>query len=209
MLIMSDIALLIISLGIILVGAELFVNGVEWLGKLFNLSEGAVGSVLAAVGTALPETIIPVIAILFARGSEGKEIGIGAILGAPLMLSTLAMFVTGIAVFAFKTRRRTGTKVMGDYSSMCRDLGFFMIVYHRCITSWCNSAGIANLAVNYRRLHGDRLYLVRICHADPGKGPGVRDGHSSLLFCPASLNTTGRMGFIAGSNRALVYSNGS
>lgn len=126
---MSDIALLIISLGIVLAGAELFVNGVEWLGKLFNLSEGAVGSVLAAVGTALPETIIPVIAILFARGTEGKDIGIGAILGAPLMLSTLAMFVTGVAVFVFKNRRRSGTKVRGDYSSMCRDLGFFMIVY--------------------------------------------------------------------------------
>jgi len=126
---MSDIALLIISLGIILVGAEIFVNGVEWLGKLFNLSEGAVGSVLAAVGTALPETVIPLIAILFARGSEGKDIGIGAILGAPLMLATLAMFVTGIAVFVFKSRRRTGTKVVADYSSMSRDLGFFMIVY--------------------------------------------------------------------------------
>ncbi|MEA4923879.1 MAG: sodium:calcium antiporter [Syntrophomonadaceae bacterium] len=126
---MSDIALLIISLGIVLAGAELFVNGVEWLGKLFNLSEGAVGSVLAAVGTALPETIIPVIAIVFTRGTEGKEIGIGAILGAPLMLSTLAMFVTGIAVIVFKNRRRTGTKVTGDYSSMSRDLGFFMIVY--------------------------------------------------------------------------------
>ncbi len=126
---MSDIALLIISLGIVLAGAELFVNGVEWLGKLFNLSEGAVGSVLAAVGTALPETIIPVIAIVFTRGAEGKEIGIGAILGAPLMLSTLAMFVTGIAVLVFKNRRRTGTKVTGDYSSMSRDLGFFMIVY--------------------------------------------------------------------------------
>jgi hypothetical protein len=55
---MTDIVLLVVSLVIILAGAELFVNGVEWLGKLFNLSEGAVGSVLAAVGTALPETII-------------------------------------------------------------------------------------------------------------------------------------------------------
>lgn len=126
---MSDIVILIISLGIILAGAELFVNGVEWLGKLFNLSEGAVGSVLAAVGTALPETIIPIIAILFAPGETGKAIGIGAILGAPLMLSTLAMFVTGIAVFIFKNRRTHGSKVMGDYSSMCRDLGFFMIVF--------------------------------------------------------------------------------
>jgi cation:H+ antiporter len=130
---MSEIALLVISLGIILLGAELFVNGVEWLGKIFNLSEGAVGSVLAAVGTALPETIIPIIAILFAGPESGKEIGIGAILGAPLMLSTLAMFVTGMAVIIFARRRRTGLKVVADYSSMSRDLGFFMIVYTMAI----------------------------------------------------------------------------
>lgn len=126
---MSHIALLIISLGIILLGAELFVNGVEWLGKIFNLSEGAVGSVLAAVGTALPETLIPIIAILFSRGGAGVEIGIGAILGAPLMLSTLAMFVTGVAVYIFSKRRTAGTKVHCDYSSMRRDLLFFIIVY--------------------------------------------------------------------------------
>jgi cation:H+ antiporter len=127
--IMSDITFLVISLGIILLGAELFVNGVEWFGKLFDLSEGAVGSVLAAVGTALPETIIPIVAIVFARGPEGKEIGIGAILGAPLMLSTLAMFATGLAVIVFKKRRRTGTKVLANYSSMSRDISFFMIVF--------------------------------------------------------------------------------
>ena len=51
-----EILLLFISLILILVAAELFVNSVEWLGKLLNLSEGAVGSVLAAIGTALPET---------------------------------------------------------------------------------------------------------------------------------------------------------
>ncbi|MDD4775534.1 MAG: sodium:calcium antiporter [Syntrophomonas sp.] len=126
---MNDIVLLVISLGIILIGAELFVNGVEWLGKLFNLSEGAVGSVLAAVGTALPETIIPIIAIVFSHNGAGHDIGIGAILGAPLMLSTLAMFVTGVAVFVFRRRRVTGTQVHCDYSSMRRDLTFFLIIY--------------------------------------------------------------------------------
>jgi cation:H+ antiporter len=60
----KSIAILVISLGIILLGAEVFVNGIEWLGKKLNLSEGAVGSVLAAVGTALPETLIPIIAIV-------------------------------------------------------------------------------------------------------------------------------------------------
>jgi len=131
--IMSCIVMLVISLGIILIAAEVFVNGVEWLGNKLNLSEGAVGSVLAAVGTALPETIIPIIAILFSHGSEGHEIGIGAILGAPLMLATLAMFVTGIAVLVFSRVRRQGKKVVADYSSMSRDLGFFIIVYSAAI----------------------------------------------------------------------------
>lgn len=129
---MNSSALLIISLGIILLGAELFVNGVEWLGKIFNLSEGAVGSVLAAVGTALPETLIPIIAIVFGH-QAGEEIGIGAILGAPLMLATLAMFVTGMAVIVFQRKRKSGTKVLANYSTMSRDLGFFIIVFTAAI----------------------------------------------------------------------------
>lgn len=126
---MENIAFLMLSFGIILVGAEVFVNGIEWFGKKLNLSEGAVGSVLAAVGTALPETIIPIMAIVFGSGAVGHEIGIGAILGAPLMLATLAMFVTGVAVIIFRKKRIYGARVVADYSSMSRDLGFFIIVY--------------------------------------------------------------------------------
>lgn len=127
---MSDIVILLFSLGIILAGAEVFVNGVEWLGHKLNLSEGAVGSVLAAVGTALPETIIPIIAIFFGNGNgTGHEIGIGAILGAPLMLSTLAMFVTGAAVVVFKGRRVHRLQVRADCTSMSRDLSFFLAVF--------------------------------------------------------------------------------
>ncbi len=126
---MASIAILVISLGVILIGAEVFVNGIEWLGHKLNLSEGAVGSVLAAVGTALPETIIPIIAIVFSAGDAGHEIGIGAILGAPLMLATLAMFVSGIAVLVFKNRRIHGSAVVADYSTMSRDLSFFLVIY--------------------------------------------------------------------------------
>ncbi len=54
----------------ILGGAELFTNGVEWVGEGFGLSEGAVGSVLAAIGTALPETLLPLVAIL--RRARGR-----------------------------------------------------------------------------------------------------------------------------------------
>src|SRR5450755_4693601 len=90
--------LLAAAFAVILVGAELFTNAVEWFGHLFGLAEGAVGSVLAAVGTALPETMIPLVAIVFGAGSRSDAVGIGAILGAPFMLATLAMFVTGLAV---------------------------------------------------------------------------------------------------------------
>ena len=114
-----DIVLLVGSLAIILVAAELFTNGIEWFGHKLNLAEGAVGSVLAAVATAMPETLIPVIAILgpVILGGTATEssqaVGVGAILGAPFMLSTLAMFVTGIAViiFARRGRRRTDMRV--------------------------------------------------------------------------------------------------
>src|SRR5436190_8826549 len=93
-------AWLAVSLIVILYGAELFTNGVEWIGEGFGLSEGAVGSVLAAVGTALPETLLPLIAIVSGHAA-GDEIGTGAIIGAPFMLTTLAMVVIAVAVLVY------------------------------------------------------------------------------------------------------------
>src|SRR5947209_11103809 len=104
--------LLALSLAIILGGCDLFTNGVEWAGKKLRLSEGAVGSVLAAVGTCLPETLIAILAIVFGeRSGGGDAVGIGAILGAPLMLSTLAFFITGAAVIIFSMRGTRGRRM--------------------------------------------------------------------------------------------------
>lgn len=60
-----DLVILIFTLIFIVACSELFTNGIEWLGQRLQLSEGVVGSVLAAVGTALPETLIPVVALIF------------------------------------------------------------------------------------------------------------------------------------------------
>ncbi len=68
-----SVLLLIFALGIILLSAELFTNGVEWFGRRYELGEGAVGSVLAAVGTALPETLVPIIAIVFTGRPGGRR----------------------------------------------------------------------------------------------------------------------------------------
>ncbi len=121
--------ILFTSLIIILIAAELFVNAIEWLGKLLKLSEGAVGSVLAAIGTALPETLIPIIALLSGDNVHANEIGIGSILGAPLMLSTLTMFVTGCAVIVFKKKRKHHDKVMVNTENISHDLKFFIFAF--------------------------------------------------------------------------------
>ncbi|HET9462800.1 MAG TPA: sodium:calcium antiporter, partial [Thiobacillus sp.] len=85
---------------LILVAAEIFVNALEHLGEKLNISEGVTGSLFAAVGTAMPETLVPLLAIFAGTGNAAinQEIGVGAILGAPLMLSTLTLFLMSVAV---------------------------------------------------------------------------------------------------------------
>jgi cation:H+ antiporter len=124
-----DAAVLAAAFLTILLGAELFTNGIEWFGKKLDLAEGAVGSVLAAVGTALPETMIPLIAILFTGGAAANEVGVGAILGAPFMLSTLAMFVTGIAVLGVARRRPNGDEMLVDAGVLIHDVRTFVLAY--------------------------------------------------------------------------------
>jgi cation:H+ antiporter len=132
---MTDVLILLVSLVVILFAAELFTNGIEWMGRKLGLGEGAVGSVLAAVGTALPETLIPIIAILFATGEGAHEVGVGAILGAPFMLATLAMFVTGVGVLSFRARRSTGTSLAVDTVVLAHDLRYFFIGYSLAIAA--------------------------------------------------------------------------
>src|SRR5689334_21521774 len=130
-----DLLVLLVSFLIILAGAELFTNGIEWFGHKLGLAEGAVGSVLAAVGTALPETMIPIIAILFAGQEHSNEIGVGAILGAPFMLATLAMFVTGAAVMIQARHREAGDVMPVDPKVLWAYMRTFVIAYGLAIAA--------------------------------------------------------------------------
>jgi cation:H+ antiporter len=121
--------LLLIALGIILLGATVFTNGLEWFGKKMNLSDGAVGSIFAAVGTALPETLVPIVAIMFGSTEAGHKIGVGAIIGAPFMLGTLAFFISGMAVILNRAKRDDYPIMRVDTIVMRRDMEFFLILY--------------------------------------------------------------------------------
>jgi cation:H+ antiporter len=123
---------LVLSAAAIVVAAALFVNAVEMLGDRLNLGEGAVGSVLAAVGTALPETMIPIVAVAasFLTGaSAAGDIGVGAILGAPFLLATLAMFVAGVSVLAFRRPRESDDEVVVDEGTAKRDMLYFLFFF--------------------------------------------------------------------------------
>ena len=125
----TSILALVAALLVILFSCEVFTNGIEWLGCRLGMSETATGSILAAVGTATPETVIPMIAIFLGSEAEGEEIGEGAILGAPFMLGTLAMFVGGIAVLLAYRAGRRGPKLELHKGHIERDLRFFMMAY--------------------------------------------------------------------------------
>ena len=122
------IVILLVATGIILLGAETFTNALEHLGERLKLSEGITGSIFAAIGTALPESMVPVIAILGSTGSEAvrHEVGMGAIIGAPLLLSTLAFFL--MAVFASQQRGWTG-EFKPEPTGLNRDLTWFLLAF--------------------------------------------------------------------------------
>jgi len=120
----AEVLLLALSFAVILAGALLFTNAVEWIGHRLALGEGAVGSLLAAVGTAMPETLIAIVALLDA--TEGAEqVAIGAIVGAPFLLGTLAMGLIGLFAHLYRHRRDQGVGLSVHRPTVERDLLFF------------------------------------------------------------------------------------
>lgn len=124
-----ELIILLVSLLVIIVAAEIFTNAIESLGAKLKFSEGVTGSIFAAVGTALPETMVPLVAIFAGTSAAvSEEVGVGAILGAPFMLSTLAMFLVGMAAIIFKGRRGKGF-IEPEPTGYRRDLQFFLFTF--------------------------------------------------------------------------------
>ena len=119
---------LVVMLVVILVAAEIFTNALEHLGEKLKISEGVTGSLFAAVGTALPETMVPLLALLAGtqNAAVNEEIGVGAILGAPLMLSTLSLSLLAFAVLA---KRGAKGEFHPEKTGLLRDLNFFLAAF--------------------------------------------------------------------------------
>lgn len=123
-------ALLLTCAAVIYISCEYFVNGIEWLGRHFKIGETATGSVLAAFGTALPESAVTLAAVAFANSPAQKQIGVGAALGGPLVLATISYGVVGLVLFccAKKLSRKT-TMLETNQKRLSRDQGWFLCIF--------------------------------------------------------------------------------
>lgn len=127
----SILVLFLLSVVAIYFASEYFVNGIEWLGRRLKLGATATGTVLAAFGTALPESAVTFVAVVFGRDAAHKDIGVGAALGGPLVLATIAYAAVGIALFANRRRLGRGARltVRVDHRRLARDQAWFLALF--------------------------------------------------------------------------------
>jgi len=116
------------SAAVIYLACELFVNGVEWIGHRFDVGQKATGTILAAFGTALPESVITFVAVAFGATPGQKQIGVGAALGGPLVLATIAYAVAGWTLIAAKRPLKTAS-AEADFKGLSRDQAWFLAIF--------------------------------------------------------------------------------
>ncbi|MEE1792226.1 sodium:calcium antiporter [Streptomyces sp. BE308] len=131
---MIHFVLLVVCAVAIYLSCEWFVNAVEWLGRRLNIAKMAVGTILAAFGTALPESVVTLVAVTTGATEEARNIGVGAAMGGPLALATVAYGVTGGMLLLKRRRERRpvlettglassgldGVEALGDEKDMKR-----------------------------------------------------------------------------------------
>ena len=158
---------------LIVAGAVGFTNAVEWLGHRLDLGAGAVGALLAAVGTALPESVIPIVALVRGSGEEGRAVAIGAIIGAPFMLATIAMLLVTVSAYGYRARREQGRLVAVDARATRRDLLFFLTLFPIGIGLGAIGVPMAiRIAAAALLLAGYAVYAWRTVKGAGGAGDG-------------------------------------
>jgi cation:H+ antiporter len=166
--------LLVLSFAVILAGALLFTNAVEWIGHRLKLGEGAVGSLLAAVGTAMPETLIAIVALIGA--AEGADqVAIGAIVGAPFLLATLAMGLVGLFAYLYRERRQTGLHLDAHGPTLERDILFFLLFFAVALALAWGAPDALRIPVGIAVILAYPLYIRRTL-----LGAGEVQSHATL-----------------------------
>jgi cation:H+ antiporter len=181
---------LLLMLVVILIAAEVFTNALEHLGEKLKISEGVTGSIFAAVGTALPETLVPLLALMAgtANVQTNEEIGVGAILGAPLMLSTLSV---SLLAFAVLSKRGAKGEFRPERTGFTRDLNFFIAAFAFSTLALYipHTLTAVRAAIGFTLVLTYFIYIMLTLRASSDL---VRDGHGTeaeeaMLLCRIGL----------------------
>ena len=108
---------------------EFFVNGVEWLGRRLSVGSTATATILAAFGTALPESAITFVAVAFGKSDAQRELGVGAALGGPLVLATIAYATVGATLILSHQRLQRSQAVRQEFKHLSRDQTWFLCIF--------------------------------------------------------------------------------
>ena len=165
-------AILLGSAAAIYLACEYFVNGVEWVGRKLVVGQQATASILAAFGTALPESVITFIAVVFGHSPEQKNLGVGAALGGPLVLATIAYAVVGVTLFLSRQNLPPTAAIRQEFRRLSRDQGWFLAVFAAkvllgvVVFAWKPWLGILFLAVYgvyfWQEMHGTEQHAEDI-----------------------------------------------
>lgn len=151
---MTTALLFVASLVLVVAASELFTNAIEWAGFQLKLGSGATGSLLAALGTSLPETVVPIVA-LATRAPHANSVATGAILGSSFLLLILGAGLTGVAVVVRGGARR----LVLEPRQARRDLGVFIVAFSVAVLSSALPSG-ARIFVGIGLLLGYAGYVV-------------------------------------------------
>ncbi len=208
--------LFVVSVVVTLAGCHLFTNGIEWLGKRLGVSEGAVGSIFAAVGTTLPETSIPIIAIFFGKGQEQTAVGLGAILGAPFMLSTLVLPILALLLVLYARLGKRTAAFKLDYGEVRTDLKFFLVGYLIAIVCAFVPSRPMHLAAAFGLISLYVYYLRLKLSAEDEEGEGggdlepllfARRAHRPPYPAIAAQGLVGLLGLVGGAHLFVTAAN--
>ena len=185
---------LFLFLIVILIAAEVFTNALEHLGEKLGISEGVTGSLFAAVGTALPETSVPLLALMAGTSDAylNEEIGVGAILGAPLMLSTLSI---SLLAFAVLKNRKVHGHFHPERTGLKRDLDFFIVAFgFATLALFVPHDGVLRYAIGFVMV---MIYFVYIMLTLRASKALVADGHATEAESPMFLCRLGLPNYMA------------
>ncbi len=168
---MTTALLFMASLILVVVASELFTNAIEWAGYLLNLGTGATGSLLAALGTSLPETVVPIVA-LATHARAADAVATGAVLGSPFLLLTLGAGVTGLAVVL----RGGARQLVIDPRQARRDLGVFLGAFTVAVVSSVFPYG-ARIVVGALLLLTYAVYVVATLRGSAAAGESPEPLH--------------------------------